>query len=399
MSYFVRNNTTINYTSLGRGRPVVLIHGLGANQGFWGPRILLPLSRRFQVVLPDLRGHGRSSMPPTGYSPIDFAEDILGLLNRLHLQQVDLVGHSFGGVVALQCAVLAPERVRSLFLADTRVRSLEDPQTANALCESVIIRRRLEEVGLPIPSNEREAGLWLLEQFASPQSEQTRQELSRTEPFTPFHSRGGGSSRSARRWLELLRKTSLRDEFERNCRPSPKQLSALGQPIMAMCGESARTRHSLLVLADLLPQLRTALLDEAGHFFPLTHTALFLETLIGFLAEVKELRREERLPVNLGVQVFAGGTPLFAGTLINMSQGGLLVEGGDRLAVGTEVEVLLLPSRLQAVQPFSGTIVRQQAAINGLPPRFGIALKSGIVDWNREFMLPAASQGSGGPWP
>ncbi len=391
MPFFTRQNASIHYTVLGRGRTIVLIHGLGANHGFWGPRLLLPLARRFHVVLPDLRGHGRSSMPPSGYGPDDFALDLVELLDRLQVEKADLVGHSFGGVVALQCAVAAPERVRSIFLADTRLRSLEDPESDGAIRESAAIRGRLDAIGLPLPRDEREAGLWLLEQFASPCSDDTRQQLGRTEPFIPFYSRTGGN-RSARRWLDLLRTTSLRDEFARSCLPGPQQLAALWQPVMAMCGDSARTRHSTLALARLLPQLRVAMLAEAGHFFPVTHTAPFLSALINFLAEVEELRDGERLPVNFGVDIFPAVSPLLPGTLLNVSRGGLLVRTAGPLTIGCRVEILPAFGAERPLPPLDGTIVRREANDDGFN-RFGIALEPQDMNWPA---LLSALQGTGG---
>lgn len=392
MGTFLRHNATIHFTAMGHGRALVLIHGLGASQGFWGPRLLLPLARRFRVVLPDLRGHGRSSAPATGYAPKDFAEDILALLDRLHIPQADLVGHSFGGVVALQCAVMARDRVRSIFLADTRVRSLEDSHAGGALAESVLIRRRLEAVGLPIPTNEKEAGLWLLEQFASPRQEKTREELCRTEPFIPFTAAGGGGGRSARRWLDLLERTSFREEFGCHWTPSRQQLAAIGQPVMAMCGESAFTRHSLSALAGLIPRLRTSVVPGAGHFFPLTHTGRFLEELTGFLAGVQEFRREERLPTDLDVQVVPAGAARFAGRILNISRHGLLVEGGEMLAVGTEVEILLPPFPDGDACLYRGTVVRHEVLGGDRSPRLGVVRTQpdGVDrDWSWGAELPA----------
>lgn len=404
MGKIVRNGVTLHHLIMGKGRDIVLIHGLAANHGFWAPRLLLPLARRYRVILVDLRGHGLSSMPKLGYRVNDFAEDILCQLDKLKVRQADLVGHSFGGMVALQCAVLAPERVRSIFLADTRVRSLEKITSEDVPSESEIITRKLKEVGLVIPKGEREAGLWLLEQFASPQQEKIREQLQQREPFIPFSSREGGS-KSAKRWLELLENTSLREEIARFDEPSREGLSSVWQPTMAMYGESALTRESLTGLRASLSQFCSVILPGAGHFFPLTHPDIFLKTLMGFLDGQRELRREERLLMQFPVQVVQEGESLFLGKTINVSRGGLLVEGRARLAMADKLEVRLLSHHGEPLPPFSGRVVRIDEDALNESYRFGISLLSAEEgsDWQSAFCrwselaIPNARKVSGLP--
>ena len=59
------------------------------------------LARDYHVTAYDLRGHGRSGMPPAGYGTSDMACDLHSLLDRLDTSQIHLVGHSYGGAVAL----------------------------------------------------------------------------------------------------------------------------------------------------------------------------------------------------------------------------------------------------------------------------------------------------------
>lgn len=376
----VRNGVSLHHATMGKGRNIVLIHGLGANHGFWGPRLLLPLARRYRVILVDLRGHGLSSMPKLGYRVSDFAEDVLCQLEKLKVQQADFVGHSFGGMVALQCAVMAPERVRSIFLADTRVRSLEQTDTEDSRPESEIITRRLKEAGLVIPSGEREAGLWLLEQFASPKVEKTREQLQQSEPFIPFSTREGGN-KSAKRWLELLENTSLREEIVRLDEPNRESLTSVRQPTMAMYGESALTRESLQGLKASLPHFCSVILPGAGHFFPLTHADVFLQTLMGFLDSLRELRKEERLLMQFTVQVAQDGESLFLGRTLNVSPGGLLLEGNTRLAMAGKLELRPLSHHGEPLQPLFGRVVRIDEDVVKESYRFGISLLPTSEDW------------------
>lgn len=107
--------------SRGSGRPVLLIHGLGATTYTW--RYVAPsLSARYQVIAVDLKGFGRASKPSDGrYSVLDQAHHLTELIGGLDLTDLTIVGHSFGGGVAL-AAIGNPSlagRVRSLVLIDS----------------------------------------------------------------------------------------------------------------------------------------------------------------------------------------------------------------------------------------------------------------------------------------
>ena len=98
------------------GRPVVLLHAMASDGGTW--RRLAPSLAGHRVITPDLRGHGRSSRADD-YSLPGFRDDIVGLLDELGLDRVDLVGHSLGGRVACMIAQEMSGRVRRLVLEDT----------------------------------------------------------------------------------------------------------------------------------------------------------------------------------------------------------------------------------------------------------------------------------------
>jgi len=115
------NGIDLYYETHGSGRPLVLLHGgLGSGEMF-GP-VLPSFSDHHQVVLVDLQGHGRTADIDR---PIDvrlMADDVAALIEHLGLDDVDLVGYSLGGGVALQTAIRHPERVRRLVAASANVR-------------------------------------------------------------------------------------------------------------------------------------------------------------------------------------------------------------------------------------------------------------------------------------
>ena len=101
---------------------------LAASRAFWFLQYALPLSKHFRITLFDLRGHGYSSMPASGYEAAKAAEDITGLLDHLGIASCVLVGHSYGGGVALEFAGRHPQRVEKLVVLDTKINALQPTQ-------------------------------------------------------------------------------------------------------------------------------------------------------------------------------------------------------------------------------------------------------------------------------
>ncbi|MFE5340219.1 alpha/beta fold hydrolase [Isoptericola sp. NPDC056578] len=96
--------------------PLVLLHGGGGDGSTWDP-FLGPLSRRGPVVVPDLRGAGRSPRRGVG-SVTELRDDVLLLLDDLALDRAVLVGHSLGALVGLLVALERPDRVAALVLEE-----------------------------------------------------------------------------------------------------------------------------------------------------------------------------------------------------------------------------------------------------------------------------------------
>jgi pimeloyl-ACP methyl ester carboxylesterase len=96
--------------------PLVLLHALGEGAADWDG-VAPAFARYWRVLAPDLRGHGSSSWPGN-YSVEAMRADVLGFLDALALDRVDLVGHSMGGLVACLVAGDQPERVGRLILED-----------------------------------------------------------------------------------------------------------------------------------------------------------------------------------------------------------------------------------------------------------------------------------------
>ncbi|CAN5559274.1 alpha/beta fold hydrolase [soil metagenome] len=103
---------------VGSGPALVLIHGIGSRGVSWIP-VAEELSAEFQLVILDLRGHGESSKPEHGYLISDYASDLDGVLNALGLERPLIIGHSLGGMTALEWAIGHPNRAAALVIEDS----------------------------------------------------------------------------------------------------------------------------------------------------------------------------------------------------------------------------------------------------------------------------------------
>lgn len=115
MPHFRSGDADIHYQTSGDGPPVLLIHGLGSSGDDWAFQIPA-WSHAFTLILPDLRGSGRSSKPRARYSMTGFATDLHALVASLGFGRFSIVGFSLGGAVALEIALAHPESVERLVL-------------------------------------------------------------------------------------------------------------------------------------------------------------------------------------------------------------------------------------------------------------------------------------------
>lgn len=103
------------YVRRGSGPVVLLLHGLACDHTTWDP-VIESLARTHTVIAPDLLGHGASDKPRADYSVGGYANGMRDLLTVLGIDSATVVGHSFGGGVAMQFAYQYPERTERLVL-------------------------------------------------------------------------------------------------------------------------------------------------------------------------------------------------------------------------------------------------------------------------------------------
>lgn len=107
------NGVGIEYRVVGEGRPVVLLHGFPDTGGLWRHQVTALADAGFQVIVPDMRGYGRSDKPAEveAYAIALLAGDVLAVMGDVAVQRAHVVGHDWGAAVAWGLAALAGDRV------------------------------------------------------------------------------------------------------------------------------------------------------------------------------------------------------------------------------------------------------------------------------------------------
>jgi pimeloyl-ACP methyl ester carboxylesterase len=147
------NETWLHYERSGAGEPLVLVHGSWVDGRVWDA-VRPALSRSFEVVSFDRRGHSRSVPAPAGSIHED-VDDVAGLIEALGLQPAHVAGASWGGSIALRLAAARPELVRSLSVHEPPLFDLLDDREWPELAE---LRSVLASVAELLDSGDREGG-------------------------------------------------------------------------------------------------------------------------------------------------------------------------------------------------------------------------------------------------
>jgi pimeloyl-ACP methyl ester carboxylesterase len=246
---------------------VICLHSSGASGRQWDA-IAGPLSAQFEVLAPDLIGYGSRSAWPAGVpaSLTDEAEALAPLLDA-RPGGVHLLGHSYGGAVALQMALRWPSRIKSLTLYEpVRFAVLfGDPETADAGEDIVRIGRR---IGMCVLSGRLDEAAALFVDYWS--GEGAWKALS-----------------AARRDALAARMTKVHAEFE-TLFADRVPLAAYGRvdmPVRLLRGDRSPLPAKLVTgrLGWQLPKVQVTTLQGLGHMGPVTHPAQVAQALPAWL--------------------------------------------------------------------------------------------------------------------
>jgi len=118
-SFTTSDGQNIHYRALGKGDPVVLVHGWMVSGAVWDPIVDALVEAGKQLIIPDQRGTGSSGKPARGYTLEQYAADLIELVDAAGLDRFKLVGHSMGGQISQLAATQLGDRIESLTLVCT----------------------------------------------------------------------------------------------------------------------------------------------------------------------------------------------------------------------------------------------------------------------------------------
>jgi len=119
MKHLTRNGVKLAYDEAGSGSPpIVFVHGWTCDHTYFAPQ-QQHFAKRHRTVAVDLRGHGASDKPQGSYALSGFADDVVWLCNELGVKKPIVVGHSMGGMTALELAVRHPDAAAAIVVCDS----------------------------------------------------------------------------------------------------------------------------------------------------------------------------------------------------------------------------------------------------------------------------------------
>ena len=140
------NGGTLYYEVLGKGAPVILIHGGFGDRRMWDDQFA-PLAQAFKVIRYDHRGFGKSPAASNAYSPVD---DLVKLMDHLDLKRANLVGNSMGGTLALDFALLQPMRSGAIVVIASTAAGYPMPEEDRRSVETVMNAARRDGTGTAV---------------------------------------------------------------------------------------------------------------------------------------------------------------------------------------------------------------------------------------------------------
>jgi len=141
------NGISIHYTRTGGSKPpLIVLHGLAANGACWA-EVAHAIEADYDVIMPDARAHGKSSVPDHGYRYEDLANDVAGLIKALRLSLPILIGHSMGGMTAAVVAGAEPALLRCLVLADP---TFLNPKVQREVRDSDVADQHRRALNMPL---------------------------------------------------------------------------------------------------------------------------------------------------------------------------------------------------------------------------------------------------------
>lgn len=235
---------------------ILFLHGFTLDHRMWEADAEY-LSQFFHVIIIDMKGHGKSTAPQTGYSRAHRVEDVIKFMDALNLEKAHLVGLSYGGTTVLGVAIHHPERVFSLTLAST---SAAGYKAAPRLSK---IDKIFQEKGTKAGKDKwiNIALTWYKDD--KPEIRQLMMTMMTEHSYTP--------------WVDLNRGKYPREyDFEK--------VTQLSLPVMIIAGELDKMFLTVAEkLHELIPSSKLHIYDKVGHMVNLEAPEKFHLDLLEFI--------------------------------------------------------------------------------------------------------------------
>ncbi|WP_223165427.1 alpha/beta fold hydrolase [Lentzea indica] len=254
-------------------RTLLVIHG-GPD---WDHSYLRdPLERLdCRLLMPDLRGCGRSGrVPGEEYHPDGVVRDLLRVLDAFGVERADVLGHSYGGMVAQRFAISHPSRVRSLIVSGSSVLPLPPDAFAGWVERDEVLARQedpWQREDLSLEACVRAEAL-----AAAPANVHRAAAM-------PGYLRRLGEIRFGAEWVRQLQTGTL---VSPRFPDAAQRIAELGIPVLLLHGRQDMTFPVGLVepTLELIPRARAVVLEEAGHMVHVDEPDGYLEAVREFLA-------------------------------------------------------------------------------------------------------------------
>jgi 2-succinyl-6-hydroxy-2,4-cyclohexadiene-1-carboxylate synthase len=260
----------LHITETGSGPPLLLLHGFTGSAAEWYD--LLPeLASGRRVIMPDLIGHGASAAPddPARYTMERCVADLLTVLDQLELAQVDLLGYSMGGRVALHLAAAAPERINRLILESAAPGIADEAERAARAAADDALADQIEAAGVEWFVEHWTAIPLFASQTALPEpvrAAQRERRLAQRPHGLANSLRGMGAGRQASLW---------------------ERLSDIDLPTLIISGEFDIKYVTIgNQMAEMMPQARHAIVPNAGHTVHLEQPQAFNKIVVRYLEAI-----------------------------------------------------------------------------------------------------------------
>ncbi len=267
------NGTRLYYQQSGDGPDVVLVHAVTSNQAVWVfSGLIEALAPNFRVTTYDLRGHGMSARPATGYTSAVMAEDFRQFHAAIGLKPSYLVGHSFGGVVSMHVAATAPECVAGVLLSDSFFPGLKHVEpNFGKMSIWKDLRETFATVGVELGDTVDFARLF--RETAALSAERMKQ----------LEDIYGAFGRGWLRQLPKLAETTCGDEVLLEAGLTAEVLAGVSQPVIALYDEFSPFLATCRWLEQHLPRCAAEIIPAAKHLAMLDNTAGFTDAVMRHL--------------------------------------------------------------------------------------------------------------------